>query len=67
MLHLKMLISCITGYVWLKQKLPIANMQVFMKIFPDDPLLGKANGVDSTTAALKTEGVDVENIKNKPL
>ena len=35
--------------------------------FPDDPLLGKANGVDSTTAALKTEGVDVENIKNKPL
>lgn len=33
--------------------------------FPNDPLLGKVNGVVSTTAELKTEGVEVETIKKQ--
>lgn len=33
--------------------------------FPDDPLLGKANGVEATTTALKAEGMKVDDIKTQ--
>lgn len=55
-------------YYWIRMaKAEIADSKYasLHEDFPDDPLLGKANGVDSTTAALKTEGVDVENIKKQ--
>lgn len=55
-------------YCWIRlAKAEIADNKYasLQEDFPDDPLLGKVNGVASTTAALEAEGLDVENIKKQ--
>lgn len=56
-------------YYWIRMaKAEIADSKyaVLQEDFPDDPLLGKpTNGVEATTAALKTEGLEPEKVRTQ--